>query len=179
MSILLDPDDDVAVTRTLLGCHDPAGDAFVVHPTATSRRPREVAHDVLAALGAPAAALFPEHLGWATTAWSAVRAWLSAFRIEYLVILRAHRFDADTWTHLIDLTRGTEVSLVLVCHTGAVPARLAATVHGVAHQVIDFATLPQVLDAHPGLRPRRARPARPRRYGELPSDLPTRYTDTV
>ncbi|WP_430787182.1 hypothetical protein [Actinoplanes sp. G11-F43] len=172
VGILLDPDDDVTVTRTLLAFHDPATETFVMHPSATSRRPRDVAHDVLVALGAPAAALGAQGLARAGNAWAAVRAWVSAYRIDYLIVLRAHRFDADTWEHLIDLTRTTEISLLLVCHTPMVPAVLAATVRGVTCRVTDFAGLLQLADEQPALRPRRTRPQPRRRYGDLPAGLP-------
>jgi hypothetical protein len=96
----------------------------VVHPTASSRQLRSLAHDVLAALGAPVEALGEERLGVADVAWQAVRARVQAQRVLHLVVLRAHRLDPQAWAGLAYLARSTMTQLPLVCHTPAIPPRL-------------------------------------------------------
>ncbi len=174
VDVLMDPGDDVAVTRGLLAHHDPTAGLVVVHPTAATRQLRGLGHDALAALGAPITALSTEHLGGATAAWRAVRAWVIAFRVEHLVVLRAHRLDPRAWMALVDVAVHTDVRLLLVCHLPRIPTRL--------HRELAAAATVRVFDSlravtaeygrrtRPGPRPRP--PAR-RAYPVLPSRLPT------
>jgi hypothetical protein len=172
VDVLMDPGDDVAVTRGLLARHDPAAGLVVVHPTATTRQRLSLAHDMLAALGAPIEALGAERLGGADAAWRAVRTWLTVDRVAHLVVLRAHRLDPRVWSALGYLAQTTHTQLLLVCHHPTIPTPLRAALAAMPLWV--FHSLPEVVafyrwDTHPV--PRR-RPPAPPRWPTLSHGLP-------
>jgi hypothetical protein len=128
VQVLVDADDDHAVTAALLDGHDPAAGRVVVHPTVGSSGAKALAHDVLVALGRPAGRLVADQVSGATPAWQAVIAWCAADAVSDVVVLRAHLLVEDRWEQLLELWRCTGVRLVLVCHT-AVRAATAVAAH--------------------------------------------------
>src|SRR5512142_2871159 len=117
MGILLDPGDDVAITRGLMACHNPGAGVVVVHPTPAVRDLVSLGQDVLAALGGPVNTFGEERMSrGAKTIWRAAAAWLRADGIEQLVVLRAHRLQLNSWLALTGLLSATRVRLLLVCH---------------------------------------------------------------
>lgn len=134
--VFLDPADDATITADLLRRHDPPGGRVVVHPTPAATRTQELGHDLLAALGRPVNRLGAERLVAARPAWRAVAAWMQADRITELVVLRADRLTATSWSRLIDLCRSTGTRLTLVCHTQPIPPPLADTLQGIDHHVL-------------------------------------------
>jgi len=173
LDVLLDPTDDMAVTRGLLARHNPAAGLLVVHPTPTVRQLRSLAHDVLTALGAPVKALHEERLFLADVAWRAVQARLTVERVMHLVVLRAHRLDPRAWTGLAYLAQSTLTQLLLVCHTPAIPPRLLTDLGSMT--IWPFHSLAELVkvyrwDTHP--LPVRRRPTSPA-FPDLPGRLPT------
>jgi len=146
VTVLLDPDDDAAVTTALLQLHAPAGGVAVIHPTPSSGRQTSLAHDLLAALGHPVAQLGPEGLGGSERAWRAARAWMTADPPRALVLLRAHTLTPASLQPLLTLRPQSGTSLLLVCHTRTLPPALTQLLDGIPHQVLT--DLPAAINRH-------------------------------
>lgn len=139
----MDPTDDVRVTVSLLGRHDPARGRVVVHPTPATSSLQAFAHDLLGALGRAVNRLKAEQLTGTARTWQAAAAWMVTDQIGDVVVLRAERLSAGTWDRLVELCRHTGSRLLLVCHTRQIPAPLSAVLTGIEHQVLT--DLPQAL----------------------------------
>ena len=136
VTILLDPQDDVRVTAGLLASHDPARGRVVVHPTPAPWGDHVFAHDLLAALGRPVNRFDEEHLSKAKAAWLAAAAWMLTEQIHDLVVLRADRLPASTWTWLLRVRQQTGHRLLLVCHVPEIPPPLAGVLADSRHRVL-------------------------------------------
>jgi hypothetical protein len=135
VTVLVDPEDNAAVTAALLDSHDPAAGCVVVHPTPAVSGSSALARDVLAALGRPVAQLASERISTAGAAFKAAAAWMIADGIGCLIVLRAHLLSPGGWEHLIEAARCAGVRLVLVRHgpdRRCEPGRLLA---GVEHHL--------------------------------------------
>jgi len=171
VDVLMDPYDDVAVTRGLLARNDPDRGLLVVHPVVSTRQLQSLAHDVLAALGAEITDLKAERLSSATRGWNAARVWVSRDRIRQIVVLRAHLLTARAWTGLSWMADLTCVDLLLVVHQPDVPARLFRQIAPARPRILT--SLAEAITAFGWDRwPRRRRPLL-RQYPRLPSRLPT------
>ncbi|MDJ0324327.1 hypothetical protein QMG61_11195 [Cryobacterium sp. PH31-AA6] len=168
----MDPTDDVRVTASLLGHHDPARGRVVVHPTPASSSPTAFAYDLLAALDRPVTRLEAEHLTGVVRPWQAVAVWMVTDQVTDLIVLRADRLSGGTWNHLIGLCQQTGTRLMLVCHTRQIPASLGAVLTGIEHHVLT--DLAQALAPHePAHPPRvRAQPQSGRQDTDQLPDLP-------
>jgi len=98
-------DDDAALTASLMGRHNPAEGRIVVHPTAGTRGPLPLAHDLLQALGLPVHSIDDNRLAGLGPAWRAAVGWIIGDRVEHVVVLRAHRLEAAGCTRLIQVAR--------------------------------------------------------------------------
>lgn len=134
VTVLLDPADDAAVTRTALAAHHPPAGRITVHPAPATRHPA-LGFDILAALGKPA-----ELPGdWRTQAppvWNTAAAWILALPITQLTVLRAHLLDAECWSSLLTLRERTGVHLVAVCHTRRPPAAMRTALQRAEHHTV-------------------------------------------
>ncbi|MEU1523972.1 hypothetical protein ABZ413_17400 [Nocardia rhamnosiphila] len=152
MRVLHDPGDTAAVTHALLAAHAPPAGVVVVHPTpgATGGGHAGLGVDILHALGHSIARLGIEDLG-GRVIWHALAAWITADRIRYLVVLRAHRLAPAQRCLLIELQASTGVRLVLVWHAilaGRDPLGIAPT--DTEHRITtDLAGLLGEIAAHP------------------------------
>ncbi|MFF7300602.1 hypothetical protein [Streptomyces sp. NPDC008265] len=157
ITILLDPDDDAAVTRAALAAHDPAAGCVTIHPTPGTTSDRYFAHDLLAALGKPAHLPgFPDSLA---PVWEATTAWMAAIPARRLTVLRAHLLTRTRLQRLLDLQAFTGANLVLVCHRGRLTAALRDTLADVSCTLTDFRAGFFAAPAAPGM----GRPAAPPR----------------
>jgi hypothetical protein len=138
VQVLMDPRDDVHVTKTLLERHDPARGLVVVHPTPNTWAPAAFGHDLLAAFGRAVNRLGEENLVSTTRAWQAATAWMITDRITELVVLRADRLSPGTWTRILELVRATHSRVLLVCHTARIPGPLLDTLNGEHHVLVDL-----------------------------------------
>jgi hypothetical protein len=116
VTVLVNADDDAAVTAALLDAHDLATGCVVVHPTPAMSSTSALAHDVLAALGRPVRRLSGERISSTAPAFKAATAWMIADGIREMIVLRAHLLSVSGWEHLIELARCANARLVLVCH---------------------------------------------------------------
>jgi hypothetical protein len=115
VTIVLDPADDYANTRTVLAAHAPNDGRIVVHPTAGAGGLLNLAHDLLASMGKE-----PSD-GWErrslSEAWNQAAAWIYGYRISEVVILRAHLLDKVVLARLAHLAAETGAAITLVWHT--------------------------------------------------------------
>lgn len=116
VTVLIDADDDAAVTTALLNAHDPTAGCVVVHPTPAVSSTSALARDVLRALGRPIGRLSDERISTAGPAFKAAAAWMIAEGVRDLIVLRAQLLSAASWEQLIELARCAGLRLVLVRH---------------------------------------------------------------
>lgn len=165
VTVLLDPDDEVRITRGLLDAHDPVAGVVVVHPTPGSSGASALGADVVAALGRSAARLQYERISGGDAVWHALASWLIADQITHLVVLRAHRLRAPQRARLLQLRWLTGVHLVLVWHARPGDLATALDLAGIAHRVsADLTGLLEVLKPR-----RRHRPWLVTDHGDLPT----------
>ncbi|MGW4126135.1 hypothetical protein [Nocardia sp. NPDC004711] len=164
VTVLLDPSDDVTITRGLLDAHDPVAGVVVVHPTPGPSGVSALGADVVAALGRSVTRLTNERVSAGDAVWHALAAWLIADQIAHLVVLRAHRLRAPQRARLLQLRWLTGVHLVLVWHACNADTATELDLIGIPHQV--SADLTGLLDV---LKPRRRhRPWLVTDHGDLP-----------
>lgn len=152
VTVLHDPGDTAAVTHALLAAHAPPAGVVVVHPPpgAAGHGHARLDVDILHALGHSVARLGIEDLS-GRDVWHALAAWISADRIRYLVVLRAHRLAVGPRSRLIQLQAAAGVGLVLVWHTAVVgPDPLGISPVRVPHRITaDLADLLGEIATHP------------------------------
>ncbi|WP_434587092.1 hypothetical protein [Streptomyces sp. A5-4] len=134
VTVVLDPHDEAACTRAALAAHHPAAGHVTVHPAPGTTGDLYFAHDLLAALGKPP--LFPGFPASTAPVWEAVTAWITAWPVTRLTVLRAHLLTPRRLQRLIDLRDLTGLHLVLVCHRPRLPAALHKALEPVAHSVV-------------------------------------------
>ncbi|MFD4968236.1 hypothetical protein ACFWNK_36400, partial [Streptomyces sp. NPDC058417] len=158
VTVLLDPADDVAVTRAALAAHHLPAGRVTVHP-APAVRSQTLGFDILAALGKSAE--LPGNWGKeGPPVWNTVAAWILALPVARLLVLRAHLLDAECWSRLLSVSKRTGVHLIAVCHTRRPPAVMRTALrHAEHHTVSADDVLGDLLDPAPETAP-------PRRDGE-------------
>ncbi|MEN8656336.1 hypothetical protein ABCR94_38795 [Streptomyces sp. 21So2-11] len=158
VTVLLDPADDVAVTRAALAAHHLPAGHVTVHP-APAVRSQTLGFDILAALGKPAE--LPGNWGKeGPPVWNTAAAWILALPVARLLVLRAHLLDAECWSRLLVLRKRTGVHLVAFCHTRRPPAVMRTALRHVEHHTVSTGDAPgHLLDPAPEIAP-------PRRNGE-------------
>lgn len=166
VTVLIDAEDDAAVTAALLDAHHPAAGCVVVHPTPALSSSSALARDVLAALGRPVGQLADERISTAGAAFKAAAAWMIADGIRCLIVLRAHLLSAGGWEQLIEAGRCAGVQLVLVRHGPDSRRELDQLLDGVEHHTTKDAG--EVLPALPA----RTVPPRPIPPGTPAAALP-------
>jgi hypothetical protein len=163
VTVLVDAEDDAAVTAALLDAHDPAAGCVVVHPTPAVSSSSALARDVLLALGRPVGQLADERISTAGAAFKAAAAWMIADGVRCLIVLRAHLLSPGGWEQLIEAARCAGVRLVLVRHGLDSRPELDQLLDGVEHHITKDAG--EVL-------PVRAAPPRPLPGGAPAAELP-------
>jgi hypothetical protein len=135
--VVLDPSDDVAVTKAVLADHDPARGRIVVDPTPGSGQPAAsmLGKDLLVALGKPADQLSVQGVSGAVRGWQAAAAWIAGEDIRQVIILRGHRLGAEPWAKLLELRARTGLSLIVVYHDRAISGPGRAALAGVPHHI--------------------------------------------
>lgn len=126
---------------------------------------------MLAALGHAVNRFGEERLASPTRTWHAAAAWMLTGATDDLVVLRGDRLSAATWARILDLRTSTDMRLLLVCHTGRIPAGLSGVLAGIEHRVLQ--NLPPALRAVPALLACRDAPVTSQAADELPA-LPAR-----
>jgi hypothetical protein len=165
VTVLVDADDDAALTRALLEAHDPAGGRVVVHPTPAVTSLTMLARDVLLALGRPIEDLAVQRISASGPAFKAAAAWMIADGIRQVIVLRAHLLGAAGWEQLIEMADCAGARLVLVRHTLTGRWEHERVLAGVAHHVTK-----DVTEVVPGEN--RTAPPRPVPGAEPVADLP-------
>ncbi|MFE2719495.1 hypothetical protein ACFXKI_48435 [Streptomyces mirabilis] len=135
-TVVVDREDDVRFTRTVLAAHHPAAGRVVVHPT-VSGGGRLLWHDVMHAVaeGRPLRAPVCAASGNASAQERSARAALEAEAVRRLTVLRAHRIGWGVWADLVALhrTTGTDVTLV---HHAELSADLAHLLRHCDHRIL-------------------------------------------
>ncbi|WP_224400941.1 hypothetical protein [Pseudonocardia sp. ICBG1034] len=121
---MLDPDDDHACVRALLGVHDLA-DGVVVCLAAPGSPWPVLARDVLLALGKDRRAL--DAAGPRSSAPGLLELWLRAEQVHHLVVLRAHLLPFSTLAAVDRLAVATGVQVWRVAHGPLHSARTPTT----------------------------------------------------
>lgn len=167
VTVVLDPDDDVAVTRAALAAHAPTRGRITVDPTPATGAPAAslLGSDVLVALGKPAALLSDQQTGGGQRAWQAAAAWILGDGVAQLIVLRGHRLDRQAWAQLTALRRHTGIHLAVICHHRELGEAGRDALHDVRHHITH--------DLHPVLADAALED---RADGEL-ADSPTRGFD--
>ncbi|MFE9016339.1 hypothetical protein [Streptomyces cyaneofuscatus] len=135
-TVVVDRDDDVRCTRTVLAAHDPSAGRIVIHPT-VGGGDRLLWHDILHAaagdrgLAAPSCAA----RGSAHEQERSARAALKAAAVHRMTILRAHRIGLGLWTDLMALHQATGTDVTLV-HHAELPAGSAHLLRHCHHRVL-------------------------------------------
>jgi len=138
--VVLDPTDDVSVTRRVLAAHAPERGVIVVHPT-PGRSPAVLAHDLLTALG-KSPELVAElgsamaHASSAVRAKAAALAWLGDSQIRQIAVLRGHLFSSKQWTLLLEVHRRVGAAMIVIYHAPQVTGPAAAILERVDHLVV-------------------------------------------
>ncbi|MEV8335475.1 hypothetical protein OG275_38040 [Streptomyces niveus] len=123
VAVVIDRDDDMLHTHTVLAAHHPPSGRITLHPGPGTTSETGLAHDLLAALGKPP--LLPGRFpGGRQPAWEAAAAWMTALPVTRLTVLRAHRLTARRTMRLLQLQALTGIHLTLVCHRPYLPAAL-------------------------------------------------------
>ncbi|MEU2871636.1 hypothetical protein ABZ769_20880 [Streptomyces olivoreticuli] len=172
VTLVCDPDDNVAWPRSALAASSPASGHIVVDtvPDSSAR----LARDILRALDVTGhrATLSPRLA--TEPAWRAVTCWTDVFEIRQLAILRAHLLTPPRIRHLALLRERTGICLVLFAHctTEHAARRLHALLksNGLNPDPPSIAPLlvRPVLQPFPVPVPRRAAPP-PDHHPELPA----------
>lgn len=146
-TVVVDREDDVRFTRTVLAAHHPAAGRVVVHPTVGGGG-RLLWHDILHAVadGRPLRAPACAARGTVPAQERSARAALRAAAVRRLTVLRAHRFGCGVWAGLVALhrTTGTDVTVV---HHAELSADLAHLLRHCDHRVLTTHAAVQAL--HP------------------------------
>ncbi|MFI6503878.1 hypothetical protein [Nonomuraea typhae] len=114
VTVLIDPRDTATITQQALLGHDRDGGRITVHPTPATHSLIALAHDLLTALGkryGPDA-----EAKQVARAWRQVTAWVCAYRIAQIVVLRTHLLSRPALARLVQLTSETGAALCLVWH---------------------------------------------------------------
>ncbi len=171
--VVMDPGDDVAVTRAALARNRPEHGFLTVHPTPSVNTPAALAHDILAALGKPVRAFAEEGLSGESAAWRAAAAWIGGERIDQIAVLRAHLFTAPRWRRLAELPEQTGAVVFAFCHSPQLPAAARAGLGGRTYQVADsFARAVELVGAHLASRPATEAGGAPRDPDEVIEAVP-------
>lgn len=138
--VVLDPTDEVSVTRRVLAAHAPQRGAIVVHPT-PGRSPAALAHDFLAALGKNPALLAglgnaTGHAGNSARAKGAALAWLTDYQVRQIAVLRAHLFSSKQWSLLLEVHRRVAAAVIVIYHAPQIVGTAAAVLERVDHVVV-------------------------------------------
>jgi hypothetical protein len=138
--VVLDPEDDVAVTKAALSAHDPARGRITVDPTPGSGQPAAsmLGKDLLVALGKPADQLTVQGVSGAVRGWQAAAAWVTGEDIRQVIILRGHRLGAEPWAKLLELHTRTGLSLIVVYHDRAISGPARAALASVPHRITGY-----------------------------------------
>lgn len=94
---------------SVLLSHDPAAGRIVVHPSTTPGSRAGLAHDILAALGAPITALDHDRVAGAVRAWRAALTWLRTDRGAGPGDAACTRLDRPLWADLAEMAAATGV----------------------------------------------------------------------
>ncbi|MGW6309088.1 hypothetical protein [Streptomyces niveus] len=150
-TVVVDRDDDVRYTRTVLAAHHPSAGRVVVHPT-VGGGDRLLWHDVLHAVadGRPPRAPSRTARGNQPAQERSVRAALKAGAVHRLTILRAHRTGLGVWADLVALHRTTGTDVIVV-HHAELPVDLAHLLRHCDHRVLTTRAAVQAM--HPPAGP--------------------------
>jgi hypothetical protein len=118
LTIVHDPEDDPETTQVALAAHDRDLHQITVHPTPGTASATMLALDMLTALGARITAdtANRQHLGTPSRAFTAVAAWLVAYEIDVVIVLRTHLLSSATRHHLGRLATDADVRVVAFWH---------------------------------------------------------------
>jgi len=118
LTIVHDPEDDSATVHSALAAHDRELRQVTIHPTVGTTAARMIALDVLTALGMhiTAETIKREHLSTPDRAFSAAAAWLTAYEIDVVIVVRAHLLSAAARHGLSRLATDAAVRVVAIWH---------------------------------------------------------------
>jgi hypothetical protein len=135
-TVIVDRQDDVRFTHTVLAAHHPAAGQVSIHPT-VGRGDRLLWHDILhtVAQGSPLRAPISAERGRAPVQEHAARAALKAAAVQRMTVLRAHRIGWGVWADLIALHRTTGTDVIVV-HHAELPADLAHLLRHCDHRIL-------------------------------------------
>lgn len=171
--VVMDPEDDVAVTRAALARNEPTHGHLTIHPTPGANTQTALAHDILAALGKPVRAFAEEGLGGESAAWRAAAAWIEGERISQVAALRTHLFTPARWRRLAELPEATGAVVFAFCHIRQLPAAALAGLDGHRYQVADsFARGVEMVSGYLASRPVSEARAAPCDPGESIESVP-------
>lgn len=154
LTIVHDPEDDSAIVHGALTAHDRELRQVTIHPTVGTTAARILALDILTALGAhiTADAVKREHLSTPERAFSAAAAWLTAYEIDVVIVVRAHLLSPGARHGLSRLATDAAVRVVALWH-GRRPGDWAETF---GHAPSMTREIEEVEAALAGARPRRS-----------------------
>ncbi len=127
LHVIEDPEDSRAVVDVITAVVERVGGCAALHPTPGLASSKQLAADLLVALGKRFDALSFERVGG--RAWELAQVWMDAEGVRHLFVLRAHSLDARRWRDLIELATGGGTQLWFVVHP-AVPERVEALAAG-------------------------------------------------
>lgn len=155
VTLICDPNDDLAHTRAALIAHHPEAGRITVHPTPGTDSTTTLAYDILASLNKPVP--FPGHRPHLDTdvAWTTAAAWILGTGITHLTLLRGHLLTPRRWHDLLNLRRRTGLRLLIVVHRATPPPSAHRALATVEYRLAEAAAL------LPGDASPRARPAAP------------------
>lgn len=134
VTVVIDRHDDAIHTHTALAAHHPPSGRITLHPGPGTTSETGLAHDLLAALGKPP--LLPGRFpSGRQPAWEAATAWMTAWPVTRLTVLRAHRLTARRAMRLLRLRALTGIRLTLVCHRPHLPAALHQALQTADHTI--------------------------------------------
>lgn len=149
-TVVVDRQDDVRFTHTVLAAHHPASGRISIHPT-VGRGDGLLWHDILhtVADGRPLRAPVSTERGSAPVQEHAARAALKDAAVQRMTVLRAHRIGWGVWVDLIALHRTTGTDVVVV-HHAELPADLTHLLRHCDHRILSTHAGVQAL--HPPAR---------------------------
>ncbi|MGW7171081.1 hypothetical protein ACWGH3_38610 [Streptomyces sp. NPDC054884] len=135
-TVIVDRQDDVRITRTVLAAHHPASGRISIHPTVGGGG-RLLWHDILhtVADGRPLRAPASTERGSAPVQEHAARSALKAAAVQRMTVLRAHRIGWGVWADLMALHRTTDTDVLMV-HHAEIPADLAHLLRHCDHRIL-------------------------------------------
>jgi hypothetical protein len=135
-TVIVDRQDDVRFTHTVLAAHHPAAGQVSIHPT-VGRGGWLLWHDILhtVAQGSPLRAPISAERGSAPVQEHAARAALKAAAVQRMTVLRAHRIGWGVWADLIALHRTTGTDVIVV-HHAELPVDLAHLLRHCDHRIL-------------------------------------------